>query len=145
FDAFNEPAYIDGPSWVNGGGTMIGSTGKTAPILGMQTLVNAIRAVGAKQIIFIGGLAFPVTYAAQTGIQLSIKGRNIVYTKHVYNAVASGNPTMWDAQLGYFKDLYPIYYGEWALLPNPNASQPQRCLGATMQNANQLVTNFLNY
>ena len=35
--------------------------------------------------------------------------------------------------------------GEWALLPNPIDNAPYRCEGATMQNANQKVINFLNY
>jgi hypothetical protein len=145
FDAFNEPHYVDGPSWLNGGGIGVGSTGKTFPILGMQALVQAIRSTGAKQLISIGGLKAPVTYAAETGIQLHIKGPNIIYTKHDYQTIVSGNPSVWDAEIGYFKHLYPIYYGEWALLPNPPLSQPERCLGATMQNANQIVNNFLNY
>src|SRR5207248_10375525 len=48
-----------------------------------------------------------------------------------------------DAQWGSLKGHYPLYYGEWALLPNSRASF--RCQGATMQNADQKVINFMNY
>ncbi|MFL5657491.1 MAG: glycoside hydrolase family 5 protein [Ktedonobacteraceae bacterium] len=143
FDAFNEPMYPDGPTWLNGGGTMKGSTGKSFTVVGMQALVNAIRSTGAKQIIIIGGTAYPLLYAKKTGIQLTIKGSNIVYTKHWYHEISTGNPSIWDAWLGYFKAKAPYYFGEWALLPN--STIPIRCKGATMKNANQLVLNFLNY
>lgn len=145
YDVFNEPQYPDGPTWLNGGGTVTGSTGKSAPIVGMQTLVNVIRASGAKQIIVIGGLKYPLLYEKKTGVALRIKDANIVYTTHWYREIATGNPTTWDAKLGSFKGHYPIYFGEWALLPNTPANASYRCKGANMQNADQKVIAFLNY
>jgi len=145
FDAFNEPHYLDGNNWLNGGGTVTGSTGKTAPIVGMQALVNTIRAAGAKQIIVIGGVKYPLIYARKSKVELRINDPNIVYTKHWYREIASGDPASWDASFGYFKGRYPLFLGEWALLPNPIDNAPYRCQGATMQNANQKVINFLKY
>jgi len=141
FDAFNEPKFVDGPHWLSGGGTMKGSTGKTAPVIGMQGLVDAIRSVGAKQIVVIGGTAYPLKYSEKNA-QLKINDPNIVYTKHWYKEISLGNPSYWDSQIGYFKQ-FPIYFGEWALLPNSTIAV--RCQGATMQNADQLVNTFLNY
>jgi hypothetical protein len=143
FDAFNEPMYPDGLTWLKGGGIKTGSTGKSFRIVGMQDLVFAIRSTGARQIIIIGGIQYPLLYAQQTGIQLSIKAPDIVYTKHWYHEVSTGNPILWDSWLGYFKSLAPIYLGEWALLPNSKIRI--RCKGATMVNANQIVLNFLDY
>lgn len=137
FEPFNEPAYPDANTWLNGGGTVTGSTGKSTTIVGMQALVDAIRATGAPQIIVIGGVA-----TAITGNQF-IQDPNIIYTRHVYQQVASGNPTIWDALWGPLKGQYPLDFGEWALLPNTNLAS--RCKGATMANADQLVTNFMNY
>jgi aryl-phospho-beta-D-glucosidase BglC (GH1 family) len=143
FDAYNEPHYPDGKTWLKGGGTQVGSTGKSTQIVGMQALVDAIRATGAKQIIIIGGLKYPVLYAKKYQVAYHIDDANIVYTKHPYHQISEGTPTTWDEMWGYFKGTYPLYTGEWALLPNTKI--PVQCKGATMQNANQLVAKFLNY
>ncbi len=135
FDEYNEPHYPTANQWLNGGGTQKGATGKTAPILGMQTLVKAIRSTGAKQIIIIGGI-----HNAGT---LRISDPNIMYTTHTYHKVAVGTPAIWDQEWAGFKGRYPLFYGEWALLPN--ATTTQRCQTATMKNANQKVQAFLNY
>jgi aryl-phospho-beta-D-glucosidase BglC (GH1 family) len=135
FDEYNEPHYPTANQWLNGGGTQKGATGKTAPIIGMQTLVKAIRSTGAKQIIIIGGI-----HNAGT---LRISDPNIMYTTHTYHKVAVGTPTIWNQEWAGFLGRYPLFYGEWALLPN--ATTTQRCQTATMKNANQKVQAFLNY
>lgn len=143
FDAYNEPHFPDGPTWLNGGGTQTGSTGLSTQIIGMQALVDAIRSTGATQIIIIGGIKYPILYNKKYHVAYSIRDANIVYTKHPYSQVAVGTPTTWDAMWGYFKGTYPLYAGEWALLPNTKI--PVQCQGATMQNANQKVKAFMNY
>lgn len=134
-DVYNEPHFQNANQWLNGGGTQRGSTGKTAPVIGMQTLVNAIRSTGDKQILIISGI--------HSAGNLRIKDPDIMYTTHTYRKVAIGNPTVWDQEWAGFKGHYPLFYGEWALLPNATVSY--RCQTATMQNANQKVTAFLNY
>jgi hypothetical protein len=135
FDVYNEPHYPSAGQWLNGGGSQQGSTGKKAPIIGMQGLVDAVRSVGARQIISIGDI-----HDAGT---LRIKDPNIIYTTHSYQEVASGSPAVWDADWAGFKGRYPLFYGEWALLPN--SPVVYRCQGATMRNANRKVTAFLDY
>lgn len=143
FDAYNEPHYPDGNTWLNGGGTQTGSTGLSTQIIGMQAVVDAIRSTGAKQIIIVGGIKYALLYDKKYHVALHINDPNIVYTKHPYHQVSEGTPTTWDAMWGYFKGQYPLYAGEWALLPNTKI--PVQCKGATMQNANQKVIDFLNY
>ncbi len=133
FDAYNEPQYPDANTWLNGGGTITGSTGMSA-IVSMQALVNAIRGMGAQQIIVIGGIS--------VAGNLRINDPNIVYTRHVYHDVATGDPTVWNAGWGSFLGNYPLYYGEWALLPNGSSYQYQ---SATPANADQKVIDFMNY
>lgn len=135
FDLFNEPQYRDANTWLHGGGTQRGSTGKTAPVIGMQTLVNTVRAVGAKQILIIGGV--------HVADNLRINDPNIMYTVHTFHRVADGTPAIWSANWGTFLGHYPLFYGEWALLPNGHASY--YCVTATPENANQKVLNFLTY
>ena len=143
FDIYNEPHYVDGNAWLNGGGTQTGSTGKTTTVIGMQALVNAVRSTGARQIIVAGGLKYALLWQKKHGVALYINDPNIVYTKHPYNQVASGTPATWDAMWGYFKGKYPLYAGEWALLPNTTI--PVQCQGATMAGADKQVNSFLNY
>jgi aryl-phospho-beta-D-glucosidase BglC (GH1 family) len=38
FDVFNEPDYPDANTWLNGGGTITGSTGLSTTIVGMRRL-----------------------------------------------------------------------------------------------------------
>ena len=133
FDVYNEPHFRTANEWLNGGGTQ--GTGKKAPIIGMQTLVNTVRSVGAKQIVIIGGI-----HDAGT---LRIKDPDIMYTTHTYRKVANGSTAVWNADWTGFLGHYPLFYGEWALLPNATVSY--RCETATMQNANQKVTAFLDY
>jgi len=135
FDAYNEPHYPDANTWLHGGGMQKGSKGKPVKIIGMQALVNAIRSTGAKQLIIIAGV--------KTAGTLRISDPNIIYTQHTYYEVATGNPTVWDQGWGSFKGHYPLFYGEWALLPNSRIRR--RCLTATPANANAKVTAFLNY
>jgi hypothetical protein len=135
FDVFNEPQFPDANTWLNGGGTITGSTGKSTTIVGMQALVDAIRSTGAQQIIVIAGV--------EIAGSLRIHDPNIIYTEHEFHEVASGTPTSWDALWGSFKGHYPLYYGEWALLPN--TLYPYQCQGATQANADQKVIDFMNY
>ena len=135
FDAYNEPHYPDANTWLNGGGMQKGSNGKTVAIVGMQALVDAIRSVHAKQMIIIAGV--------KTAGTLRIHDANIIYTQHTYYKIATGNPTIWNADWSGFLGRYPLYYGEWALLPN--SSVPRRCQSATPENADAKVNSFLNY
>ncbi len=58
FDVFNEPFGVDWDCWRHGcvypGGPDIGPW----QAVGMQSLVDTIRAMGARQQIMVGGLAF---------------------------------------------------------------------------------------
>ena len=145
FDVFNEPDYPDANTWLNGGGTITGSTGLSTTIVGMQAIVNAIRATGAQQIIIVGGIEVVVC----SNPSLNVNDPNIVYTRHAYRDVSYGSSTCngktitWDASWGSFKGKFPLYYGEWALLPN--TVYPYQCQGATQANADQKVIDFMNY
>jgi hypothetical protein len=68
---------------------------------------------------------------------------NIVYSKHIYEGIISGNPTIWDQQWGALLNTHPIFYGEWALLPH--SLHPTQCNGLTSENADSLLNAFLTY
>lgn len=135
YDIYNEPQYPDATTWLNGGGTIAGSTGLSTSIVGMQALVNAIRATGSQQIIIIEGIT--------TAGNLRIDDPEIVYSSHDYHEVAAGTPTTWSAKWGGLLGNYPLYDGEWALLPN--AAYAYQCQGATQANADQKVIDYMNF
>jgi hypothetical protein len=144
FDVFNEPSYPNAQTWLMGDGTT-----NSNRIVGMQEIVNNIRSTGAQQIIVVSGIE--VVVCSNPAYTSNVNDPNIVYTRHAYSDVASGisstpckgKPPTWDASWGSFKGQYPLYYGEWALLPN--TVYTYQCKGATQANADQKVIDFMNY
>ena len=146
FDIYNEPAQTSWAQWLNGGGTMIGSTGKKAPVIGMQKVVDAVRSVGAHQII-IAEASTEMTGFDGIGNDL-IKDPNIVYSVHEYfdwrkNNNLDRSPAGWDLKFGNLSTAHPIFIGEWAFLPNAN--HIVFCEDLTTSQASQLVQSFLSY
>src|SRR5205807_2351774 len=129
--------------WLHGGGTVGG-----AKVVGFQDLIDAIRSTGAKQIIVVE----PGSAGSDAGAKgwstfgsTTINNANIMYSLHVYNGIglsAQQDDALWGPILNH----HPIYYGEWALLPN-GYGQPgyDHCKNIPHDQADQVVANFLNY
>ncbi len=137
FDLFNEPTNLTPQNYLTGGGSVTGSTGKVARNIGLEPLVDAIRSVGARQIVVA-----PATIAAQNP-NVRIHDPNVLYTAHVYGSIADYNPAIWDRDWGSLLGHYPLYYGEWAVLPN--SLVPAQCEPYTPSNAADLTKAFLDY
>jgi hypothetical protein len=146
FDVYNEPKYQDWDSWLHGGGTVDGAT-----VVGMQDLVDAIRSVGARQVIVLepgsAGKGVPGVDAAEEGGWTTmgnhtINDPNIMYSLHVYDKIML-TAQQQDAKWGPILNHYPLYYGEWAFLPNANI--PAHCNGVSHDQADQVVNAFLDY
>ena len=146
FDVFNEPKYQNWDQWLHGGGTVNGAT-----VVGTQDLVDAIRSVGARQVIVVepgsaGKGVVGVDAAEESGWTTIgnhiINDPNIMYSLHVYDHVVDP-PQVQDVKWGPILHHYPIYYGEWAFLPNANI--PAHCKSIPHDQAPQIVQNFLNY
>lgn len=151
FDVYNEPKDPNWQVWLHGGGTFGGATA-----VGFQDLVNAIRSVGAKQIIVVepgsaGKHKGNVTGqdAAEEGGWASVGNNtindpNIVYSLHVYEGITA-TPQQLDAKWGPILNHYPIYYGEWAFLPNAGIAAHCKNLPTQSAQADQVVKGFLEY
>ncbi|HCI80782.1 MAG TPA: hypothetical protein DHW02_13945 [Ktedonobacter sp.] len=134
FDVFNEPQSNGWQAWLHGGGTVDGAT-----IVGMQDLVNAIRSVGARQIVIVEPGLGAVWYGI-TGYL--INDANVMYSLHIYSGIASSAQSLdnaWSSLLNH----YPIFYGEWGAIVNTYT--PVQCGTIPHAQADQIVTNFLNY
>lgn len=124
FDVFNEPHDISWEVWRNGGfvadekakineagfldeKTMQANRGFESP--GMQALVDAIRATGAKNIIIAGGLKWAYDLSGiLDGYALDDpSGNGIMYATHVYNWKKDWQSAFLDAA-----EHYPIFVGE---------------------------------
>jgi endoglucanase len=144
FDLFNEPHVTGWATWLNGGGSIDG-----APIVGFQTMVNAVRATGAKQIIIVeagqAGDGGPQDKGWATVGNNTINDPNIMYSLHEYQDIAL-SPQQQDAKWGPILGHYPIYYGEWAMLPNGvGKSGADHCKGIAPDQADAITNAFLNY
>lgn len=137
FDLFNEPSNMTAQNYLTGGGSVTGSSGKPASIIGFQPLVDAIRSVGARQII-IAPANVPSQYP-----NVRIRDANVMYTAHVYSSIAANNPAVWEQDWGSLLGHYPLYYGEWAVLPN--SLIPVQCRPFTPDNATASTQAFLRY
>src|SRR5205085_10960662 len=115
FDLINEPQYTGWNVSLNGNG---------GDVVGMKAVIAAIRSTGARQLIVLepgraGGGKTSVEGGWATFDPRTINNPAIVYSKHAYDGVITGNPTIWDKQWGALLHTHLIYYGEWAVLPTP--------------------------
>lgn len=77
FELFNEPTNIDKDIWLNGNNSYAG----------YQSLYDAVRSTGAKNICIINGLewGFNLNFVNESdNYKYAIKGENIVYGSHPY-------------------------------------------------------------
>ena len=104
FELYNEPQNISWDVWLNGGQT----NGFTA--VGMQTLYNTVRATGAENLVFIGGIQW--AYDLSGVPSHTVSGHNIVYATHPYNQPGK-QASNWDSGFGFLTSTYPVMATEY--------------------------------
>ena len=110
FDLYNEPHDISWSVWRDGG--MVNDTNEYAAP-GMQTLLDTVRAAGARNVVAIGGNGWATDLrGVDNGYALTDPtGNGIIYSAHFY-PWGEGGPAMWDALVSIVADRYPIVIGE---------------------------------
>lgn len=118
FDLYNEPIETTWAIWRDGGEITETVAGKklTYKAVGLQTLLEAIRAVGAKNLIVAGGLG----YAARLdGIpQYALKdpnGDGVVYANHFYPGWESVDS--WAGRMAGLQKKMPLLISEFGASP----------------------------
>ncbi len=123
FELYNEP--VDGPppgpgqtlpgaewtQWLTGVGT---DTNEGALPIGMQDLVNDIRAAGASNVLIADGLNKAGTFAGMPASNLtdgSLPTPNIAYAVHPY--YDTDPQSSWDARFGNLSATDPVVATEW--------------------------------
>jgi endoglucanase len=114
FEAFNEPHILDWSCWVNGC-AISGDMGTDHHYysyqgVGMQKLVETIRATGATNLILVGGLNWGYDLSQLNTYHL--RGQNLVYDTHPYDYYGK-YPSNWDASFGNVSSAYPLFVAEF--------------------------------
>jgi endoglucanase len=114
FDLWNEPHGISWELWQNGGEKQVidkkTKTTNSVQLVGMQNLVDTVRATGAKNIIVAGGINYALDLRGiLDGHALRDPGgQGIVYATHFYNW--HGN---WASNFLAVAERYPLLVGEF--------------------------------
>lgn len=130
FDLFNEPR-LTGPAsqvwpiWKNGGTTSLPS-GQSVTYVGMQQLVDAIRAQGAQNIIVAEGTEKDQSLAGLPAYALT--GTNITYgtepSLRPRGQVRDANPVQWQKNWGSASRQFPVMMEAFIDTPGTDACNP---------------------
>jgi endoglucanase len=130
FDAFNEPyspALVNDPvfpvswdCWKSGGCTVPDANDQqprndalTYTAVGMQAMVNAIRATGAKQPILLGGLAYANDLTGWLSHEPSDPLGQLAASFHNYQGEDCATQACWDSQIAPVAAQVPVVTGEF--------------------------------
>ncbi|MEP7120882.1 MAG: cellulase family glycosylhydrolase [Byssovorax sp.] len=105
FELYNEPHDVPWDVWRSGGASGDGFTAA-----GMQQLYDAVRATGADNLVFIGGLDFAFDLSGVPAHR--VQGYNIVYASHPYD-YANKQPGTWDKAWGFLAATDPVALTEF--------------------------------
>ena len=118
FDLFNEP-YPDAANgfsdateaWtcLRDGGTC---TGIGYQVAGMQTLVDAVRATGATNVVMVGGLTWANDLSQWLTYKPADPTGNLIASWHSYNFNGCVTTACWDSTIGTVAAQVPVQAGE---------------------------------
>ena len=117
YELFNEP-YPDNGNWDSSegwrcwkdGGSCSGVAFQAA---GMQTLLNAVRSTGAKNIILLGGLAWSNSINQWLTYKPADPANNTAASWHSYNFNFCKNRDCWESSVGKVKAQFPVVATEF--------------------------------
>ena len=127
YDLYNEPHDVTWDIWLNGGtvtdkpGGRRGGEPKTFQAVGMQTLLDAVRATGAKNVIIVGGLNWAYDFdGILDGRQLKDpNGNGVIYANHAYNNKGH-SVDVWIARMEQATAKLPVIVSEFGGSGGPN-------------------------
>jgi endoglucanase len=118
FGLFNEPHDVSWSCWRDGGCSVQSDTSDpltgqkvSYTAVGMQRLVDVVRAQGAANLVLVAGLDWAYDLAGVTQ-GYALVGSNITYDTHVYTAWHS-TPQDWNAHFGDLSATHPVTVTEF--------------------------------
>lgn len=151
FGLYNEPYGVSWDIWRDGGKvTEMVETDEnykkvrksiTYEAVGMQTLIDAIRALGANNLVIVGGLdwGFDLTSAADEKYRLvdTQEGNGIVLDTHPYPWKSKN----WSTIIDKAGEHYPIIVGEFGT--NPSSIDPNKPDEGSFRNYHETLFNWI--
>ncbi len=135
FELYNEPSLTPSAAnwqlWLNGG--MI--SGQTQPSIGMQPLINHVRANGAQNVFVLDGLGRAATLEGMPAVSDPLN--RLVYAVHPYQH-GSADESQWDAEFGIPSATLPVWVDEWS-------APTQLQLGLGTLTSYQVAVDLVNY
>jgi hypothetical protein len=107
FDLFNEPHGVSWSCWRNGCTLPDGT-----PVVGMQQLLDAVRATGATQPVMAEGLNWGGDLSGWLAHQPTDPAHNLVASVHLYNFSACNTVTCWNQTIAPVAAAVPVVTGE---------------------------------
>jgi len=107
-DMFNEPYPANWRCWLDGT-----SCGLSYAVAGMQTLLNAIRATGAANVVMAGGLAWANDLSQWLQHEPADPLHQLAASWHSYNFNACSSSTCWDSTIEPVAAQVPVVTGEF--------------------------------
>jgi endoglucanase len=108
FDLFNEPHDISWECWRDGCTTDAG-----AAVVGMQSLVDAVRGTGATQPVIVGGVSFANDLSRWLEFRPNDPIGQTVAGFHLYNHNRCNTTACWDAEVAPVAASVPVVTGEF--------------------------------
>ena len=111
FELYNEPhpstwACWQGPCSITDTDTIQGSTYKYQGV-GMQALVNTVRAAGASNIVIIAGITWGFDLSQIATYPITDSANNLAYDTHPYD-YPNKQPASWDSAFGFLTSTSPV-------------------------------------
>jgi hypothetical protein len=132
FDLYNEPHDVSWEVWLNGG-TITDKPNnrrqmrdpKTFQAVGMQCLLDTVRATGAKNVVIAGGLDWAYDFSGiLDGRQLSDPhGNGVIYANHCYDNKKQSVDT-WIARMETASAKLPVIVSEFGGAAGPGKVDP---------------------
>jgi hypothetical protein len=118
-DLFNEPYPSRADNfnetegwqcWLNGGSSCVGISYTVA---GMQSMVNAVRATGATNVLMLGGLEYSNDLTQWLAFEPTDPAGNLVASWHSYNFNTCSTMACWTSQVAPVMAKVPVVTGEF--------------------------------
>jgi len=127
FDLYNEPHDVTWDVWLKGGtitdrpNSRRGGPRRTFEAVGMQKLLDTVRATGAKNLVIAGGLDWAYDFSGiLDGRQLSDPGGNgVLYVNHAYTNKGHSVKT-WISRMEQATAKLPVIVSEYGGSRGPN-------------------------
>jgi hypothetical protein len=127
YDLYNEPHDVTWDVWLNGGtitdkpNTRRSGSPRTYEAVGMQKLLDTVRATGAKNLVIAGGLDWAYDFSGiLAGRQLSDpEGNGVLYANHAYNNKGHSVET-WIKRMEQAAAKLPVIVAEYGGSGGPN-------------------------